>query len=150
MRGPGEKWTEYYPASYTDTIVLVREPRLLVLEKAYANAAFDGLASLVVVWTRLGTGCFTTVVLNDRNSKIAVHYLRHSRFSMGRGRGWLTENCGTGIGAARFFNGNRMLGRWQRRNRDVRNHYYNHRSSSSLEVANSLASTTRALLLAIW
>jgi hypothetical protein len=77
MRGPGEKWTEYYPASYTDTIVLVREPRLLVLEKAYANAAFDGLASLVVVWTRLGTGCFTTVVLNDRNSKIAVHYLRH-------------------------------------------------------------------------
>jgi hypothetical protein len=46
------------------------------------------------------------------------------------------------IGAARFSSRNRMLGRWQRVNWDVRNHCYSHRSSSS----HSLASTTRASL----
>ena len=37
IRGPGEKWTGYYPACYTETTVLFQGPRLLLLEKAYAN-----------------------------------------------------------------------------------------------------------------
>jgi hypothetical protein len=43
-RGPGEKWTEYYPTSSAERIVLVREPGLLLLEKPYTEVDSGGFA----------------------------------------------------------------------------------------------------------
>ena len=41
MRGPGEKWTEDYPASSTKMSVLVGEHGLPLLGKAYADGEPD-------------------------------------------------------------------------------------------------------------
>ena len=45
MRGPGEKWTEDYPASSTKMDVLIGEPGLPLLGKAYADGESDMFAT---------------------------------------------------------------------------------------------------------
>lgn len=43
-RGPGEKWTEDYPTSSAERIILVRESGLLLLEKPYIEVDLGGSA----------------------------------------------------------------------------------------------------------
>lgn len=45
MRGPGEKWTEDYPASSTKMNVLIGEPGLPLLGNAYTDGEPDRFAT---------------------------------------------------------------------------------------------------------